>query len=334
MKNFNSCDLLRIPARVLAALALVLVTGAAQAQNYPQRPVRLIVPFAAGGITDAAGRFFAHFLSERLGQQVVVENRGGGGGTVGSALAARATPDGYTLLFSSVVTYGMTYGDAKRLTYNPEKDFVPVALVARGANVFVVHPSVKANTIKELVELARANPGKLHYCSPGVGSDPHIIGEMFKQRFNINIVHVPYKGGGAGVFDLVSGQLEMCVLGTSTSAPRVKAGQLRGLAVTSASRSPLMPGVPTMAEVGVSDFVFSVPLFLVLAPAATPAEAVARLTRETVAIVSQLPEFRNRLVEIGSEPVEPLTGEAFSRAVLGEAKRWREMAALAGLKEE
>jgi len=332
MKNFNSCDLLRIPARVLAALALVLVTCAAQAQNYPQRPVRLIVPFAAGGITDAAGRFFAHFLSERFGQQVVVENRGGGGGTVGSAVAARATPDGYTLLFSSVETYGMTYGDAKRLTYNPEKDFMPVALLARGANVFVVHPSVKATTIKELVELARTNPGKLHYCSPGVGSNPHIIGEMFKQRFNIDIVHVPYKGGGAGVVDLVSGQLQMCVLGTSTSAPRVKAGQLRGLAVTSAARSPLMPDLPTMAEVGVSDFVLG-PLFLVLAPAGTPAEAVARLTRDTVA-VSQMPEFRNRLVEIGSEPVEPLTGEAFSRAVLGEAKRWREMAALAGLKEE
>ena len=320
------------PARILAALALALAACAAQAQNYPQRPVRLIVPFAAGGITDSAGRFYAHYAGARLGQQMVIENRGGGGGTVGSAVAARATPDGYTLLFSSVETYGMTYADAKKLTYNPEKDFSPVALIARGANVFVVHPSVKANTLAELVALARANPGKLRYCSPGVGSNPHIIGEMFKNRFKIDIVHVAYKGGGAGVLDLISGQIEMCLLGTSTTAPRAKSGQLRAIAVTSGARSPLMPEVPTMAEAGVNDFVLG-PLFLLLAPAGTPADIVARLARESVA-VAQMPEFRNRLVEIGSEPVEPLTGEAFSRFVLAEAQRWREMAAIAGLKDE
>jgi tripartite-type tricarboxylate transporter receptor subunit TctC len=320
------------PARVLAALLLAFASFVAQAQNYPQRPVRLIVPFAAGGITDAAARFFAHYAGEKLGQSLIVENRGGGGGTVGSAVAARANPDGYTLLFSSVETYGMTYADQKKLTYSPEKDFTPIAVIARGANAFVVHPSVKATTIQELVALARANPGKLRYCSPGVGSNPHIIGEMFKKRFNLDIVHVPYKGGGAGVIDVVSGTIEMCVLGGSTAAPRVKAGQLRGLAVTSGSRSPLMPDVPTMAQAGVNDFVLG-PLFLLVAPAGTPADIVARLTRDTVA-VSQMPEFRNRLVEIGSEAVEPVTGDAFNRQVLGEAQRWREMAELAGLKDE
>lgn len=319
-------------ARILAGLLLALAACAAQAQNYPQRPVRLIVPFAAGGLTDATARFFAHYAGEKLGQSLIVENRGGGGGTIGSAVAARSTPDGYTLLFSSVETYGMTYADAKKLTYNPEKDFAPIAVIARGANTFVVHPSVKAATIQELIALARDNPGKLRFCSPGVGSNPHIIGEMFKKRFGLDIVHVPYKGGGAGVIDVVSGQIEMCVLGSSTAAPRVKAGQLRGLAVTSGSRSPLMPDVPTMAQAGVNDFVLG-PLFLLVAPAGTPADIVARLTRDTVA-VSRMPEFRSRLVEVGSEAVEAVTGDAFNRQVLGEAQRWREMAELAGVKDE
>ncbi len=330
MKSFDIRS--RAPARILASLILVLNVCAAQAQNYPQRPVRLILPFAAGGLMDTASRFFARSLSERLGQPVLVDNRAGGGGIVGSAAAARATPDGYTLLFSALVTYGSTYAEAKRLTYNPDKDFVPLALLARGVNVFAVHPSVKARTIKELVELARARPGMLRYCSAGVGSNPHIVGEVFRHRFNVDIMHVPYKGGGAGVVDLVSGQLEMCVLGTATAAQQVKAGQLRALAVTSASRSPLMPEVPTMAEVGVDGFVLG-PLFLFLAPAGTPADIVAQLTRETVA-VAQMPEIRNRLIENGYEPVEALTGDAFRRHVLAEAERWREMAAIAGVKGE
>ena len=321
-------------ARILRAIgALVLALGAvAHAQNYPQRPVKMIVPFAAGGITDAIGRFFAHYLGDRLGQQVVVENRGGGGGTVGSLMAARSGPDGYTLLFSSVETYGMTYADAKRLDYNPEKDFVPLSIVGRGANAFVVHPSVKATTLQELIELARSNPGRVRYCSPGVGSNPHIIGELFRHRFKLDITHVPYKGGGAGILDLLSGQIEMCISGTSTAAPRVRAGQLRALAVTSATRSPLMPDVPTMAQAGVGDFVLG-PIFGLWVPAGVTLDITARLTREAVA-VTQLPEFRSRLVEVGSEPVETLTGEAFGRFMLEEAKRWRANAALGGMKDE
>ena len=320
------------PIQRLALAVLLLTVNVCGAQSYPQRPVRMIVPFAAGGLMDTASRFFARSLGERLGQQIIVENRAGGGGIVGSATAARSTPDGYTLLFSALVTYGSTYGEVKRLTYNPDRDFVPVALLARGVNVFAVHPSVKATTIKELVALARAKPGTLRYCSAGIGSNPHITGEMFKHRLNVDIVHVPYKGGGAGVIDVVSGQVEMCVLGTSTAAQQVKAGQLRALAVTSASRSPLMPDVPTMAEAGVDDFVLG-PLFLFLAPAGTPGDVVARLTRETIA-VAQTAEFRNRLIENGYEPVEPLTGDAFRRYVLAEAERWRQMAAIAGVKDE
>jgi tripartite-type tricarboxylate transporter receptor subunit TctC len=309
-------------ARVLAALALLAC--AAHAQTYPQRPVKLVVPFAAGGTTDAVGRLLAHSLGERLGQQVVVENRGGGGGTLGSEAAARSTADGYTLLLASAETFGLTDADAKRLNYNPDKDLVPVAMVARAPNVFVVNPAVKAATLQELIELARANPGKLRYGSPGIGTNVHIIGEMFKRRFDLDMPHVPYKGGGAAINDVLGG--------LATAAPRARAGQLRALAVTGAKRTPLMPDVPTMAEAGVNDFVLG-PLFGVLAPAGTPRDALGRLERDVVATV-QAPDFKQRLVDVGAEEVEPLTGEAFGRYIRAEAQRWREMAALAGMKGE
>jgi tripartite-type tricarboxylate transporter receptor subunit TctC len=322
---------MKIAWRAAAAL-LTLLVCASQAQNYPQRPVRLIVPFAAGGTTDALGRFLAQPLTERLGQQVVVENRGGGGGIVGSEVAARAQPDGYALLLGSAESFGMTYGIAKRLGYNPEKDLVPVMMIARAPNAFVVHPSLKAHTLKELVGLARAHPGKLHFGSPGVGSNPHLIGELFKNRFKLDLVHVPYKGGGASIIDLMAGQIETLVTGLNTVAPRHKAGRARAIAMTGSARSALLPEVPTMAEAGVEDFVLGA-LFGVFAPAGTPAEAIARLTKELGAI-SRAEDFRRRLVEIGQEATEPLTGEAFGRYMLTEVKRWRELAELAGVKDD
>jgi tripartite-type tricarboxylate transporter receptor subunit TctC len=321
-----------IVVRMITVPLLMLAFSAAQGENYPQRPVKMIVPFAAGGVTDSVGRVVAHYLGERLGQQVVVENRGGGGGTVGSEAAARSTPDGYTLLFGSAESFGLTYPDAKRLNYDPEKDLTPVAMIARAPNVFVVHPTVKAATIKELVELARANPGKLRYGSPGVGSNGHIIGEMFKDRFHIDMIHVPYKGGGAGINDVVSGQIELLIAGSATAAPRIRSGQVRGLAVTGAARLPIIPNVPTMDEAGVSDFVLG-PLFCVFAPAGTPPEVIARLEREIVALVGS-PEFKQRLIDLGAEEVEPLTGAAFGHYIRAEVQRWREMAVPAGFKKE
>ena len=314
------------------AVALLCMVGLVQAQGYPQRPVRMIVPFAAGGTTDSLGRVVAHFLGERLGQQVVVENRGGGGGTLGSELGARAAPDGYTLLLGSAEAFGMTHGILKRLAYNPEKDLVPVTMLARAPNTFAVHPSIRATTVKELVEFARANPGKLRFGSPGIGSNPHLIGELFRDRFKLDIQHVPYKGGGNSIIDLVSGQIEMLVTGVNTVASRHKAGQARVLAMTGSVRTPLMPEVPTMAEVGVNDFVLGA-LFGVFVPAGTPADVVGRLSRELLAI-SQMPDFRKRLVDIGQEVTEPLTGEAFGRYMSAEAQRWRELAQMAGVKDE
>src|SRR5947208_6900799 len=309
---------------------LLLFCSGAGAQTYPNRPIRMIVPFAAGGTTDALGRVLAFFMSERLGQQVVVENRPGGGGTLGPEVAARSTPDGYTLLLGSAEAYGMTEGMRKRLAYNPERDLVPVAMVARSPNIFIVHPSVPVKSIPELVEYAKKH--NLRYGSPGVGSNPHLIGELFAHRFKLDMTHVPYKGGGAGIADVVSGQIEMLITGIATSVGRIKAGQVRPLAMTGGARSPLVPEVPTMAEAGVDDFVLGA-LFGVFTPAAAPNEVIERLSRELPAI-SRNPEFSKRLIDIGQELTEPLLGEGFGRSIRAEAARWRELSTMAGVKEE
>jgi tripartite-type tricarboxylate transporter receptor subunit TctC len=311
---------------------LALLALSAQGQSYPQRPIRMIVPFAAGGTTDALGRVLAVFMSERLGQQVVVENRPGGGGTLGPEVAARSQPDGHTLLLGSAEAFGMTEGMRQRLAYNPERDLVPVAMVARSPNIFIVHPTLPIASIAELIQYAKNNPGKIHYGSPGVGSNPHLIGELFAHRFKLDMTHVPYKGGGAGIADVVSGQIEMLITGIATSVGRIKAGQVRALVMTGGARSPLLPEVPTMADAGVDDFVLGA-LFGVFTPAASPNEVIDRLSRELPAI-SRNPEFSRRLIDIGQELTEPLLGEAFGRAIRDEAARWRELSTMAGVKEE
>src|SRR6266513_127381 len=294
-------DLGQMKKLLFAFLALSALS--AEGQNYPQRPVRMIVPFAAGGTTDALGRVLAVFLSERLGQQVVVENRPGGGGTLGAEVAAR-----------------------------PERDLVPVAMVARAPNILIVHPSVPVTTLAQLIQFSRSNPGKIRYGSPGIGSNPHLIGELFASRFKLDMIHVPYKGGGAGIADVQSGQIEMLITGIATASGRVKAGQVRALAVTGAMRTALMPEVPTLAELVGSDFVLGA-LFGVFVPVNTPHEAIGRLSRELPAI-SRDPDFSRRLVDIGQELTEPLLGEAFGRAIRDEAARWRELSTMAGVKED
>jgi tripartite-type tricarboxylate transporter receptor subunit TctC len=301
-------------------------------QSYPNRAVRMIVPFAPGGTTDGLGRVMAVYLSERLGQQVIVENRPGGGGTIGAEVGARASPDGYTILLGSAEAFGMTDAMRKRLAYSPERDLVPVTMMARSPNVFIVHPSLNVNTLKELIEHARQNPGKIRYGSPGIGSNPHLIGEVFASRAGVQLTHVPYKGGGAGIADVVSGQIEMLVTGVVTSSARVKAGQVKPLVITGSARTPLMPEVPTMAEAGMQDFVLGA-LFGVFVPAGTPAEAVERLGRE-LPQVSAGAEYRRRIVDIGQEVTEPLAGEVFGRVIRAEAARWRELANMAGVRDE
>ena len=311
---------------------LLFISFAVYGQGYPQRAIRIIVPFAAGGTTDALGRVLALSMSERLGQQVVVENRPGAGGTLGPEVAARAAPDGYTLLLGSAEAFGMTESMRKRLAYNPERDLVPVAMVARSPNIFIVHPSVPVRSIAGLIEFSKSNPGKIRYGSPGIGSNPHLIGELFAYRFKLDMTHVPYKGGGAGIADVVSGQIEMLITGIATSVGRIKAGQVRALAMTGGARTPLLPDVPTMAEAGADDFVLGA-LFGIFAPLHAPNEVIERLSRE-LPVISRNPEFRKRLIDIGQEVTEPLLGEAFGRTIRAEAARWRELANLAGVKDE
>jgi tripartite-type tricarboxylate transporter receptor subunit TctC len=316
----------------IAFIVFALLAFTAHGQGYPQRPIRMIVPFAPGGTTDALGRVLAVFLGERLGQQVIVENRPGGGGVIGAEAGARATPDGYTILLGSAESFGMTDSIRKRLAYNPDKDLVPITMVARAPNVFIVHPSIPVTSVTELVQYSRTNPGKIRYGSPGIGSNPHLIGELFANRFKLDMVHVPYKGGGAGIADVISGQIEMLITGIATAVGRVKEGRVRAIVVTGGARTPLLPDVPTMAEAGADDFVLGA-LFGIFVPLHAPNEVIERLSREVPA-VSQNPDFRKRLVDIGQEVTEPLVGEAFGRAMRAEAARWRELANLAGVKDE
>jgi tripartite-type tricarboxylate transporter receptor subunit TctC len=318
--------------RFALLFALLLLPGLSCAQAYPQKALKMIVPFAPGGTTDALGRVLALYLGDRLGPQVIVENRPGGGGTIGAEAGARAAPDGYTLLLGSAESFGMTEAMRKRLPYNPERDLAPVIMVARAPNVFIVHPSLPVAGLGELVEYARNNPGKIRYGSPGVGSNPHLIGELFSHRLGIQLTHVPYKGGGAGIADVVSGQIEMLITGVVTAAGRLRSGQVRPIVITAAARTPLMPTVPTMGEAGVSDFVLGA-LFGVFVPAQTPGNVIERLQRELPAI-SRNPDYRRRIVDIGQEVTEPLQGEAFGRVIRAEAARWRELAAKAGVKDE
>jgi tripartite-type tricarboxylate transporter receptor subunit TctC len=316
----------------LLLLICALAALPVHAQTYPNRPVRMIVPFAPGGTTDGLGRVLAVYLAERLGQQVVVENRPGGGGTLGAEVGARAAPDGYALLLGSAEAFGMTDAIRKRLPYSPERDLIPVTMMARSPNVFILHPAVQASNLRALISFAKNNPGKIRYGSPGVGSNPHLIGEVFAHRMGIQMTHVPYKGGGAGIADVVSGQIEMLITGVVTAAGRVKSGQVRPIVITGSARTPLMPDVPTMAEAGVSDFVLGA-LFGVFVPVNTPISVIERLQRELPA-VSQNPEYRKRIIDIGQEVTEPLQGEAFGQVIRQEAARWRELATMAGVKDE
>src|SRR6202047_4322520 len=261
-----------LTAPLLTALPIV----AAQADDYPNRPVKIIVPTPPGGPVDVIARITANYLQNALGKGFVVENRAGAGNTIGSKDAAEAAPDGYTLLYSSasgLVIAPLLHPDAG---YAPLKSFDPVALVGESSNILVVNPSVPANTVQELVAYAKANPGKVNFSSGGVGVLPHLIGEMFKARAGIDIVHVPYKGGGPSITDLVAGNVQMTFEGTAVLLPLIKAGRLRALAVTTPKRIPQLPDVPTMVESGYANFV-TVAWTGLLAPAHTPQPVIAKL---------------------------------------------------------
>ena len=314
-----------------ALLLALLVSQAALAQAWPNRPVRFLVPFAAGaGISDIMARLVGQHLSAGLGQPVVIENRAGAGGIAGTEAAAKAAPDGYTFLMTNVslVTSAYLYS---RLPYDPQKDFVPVTLVATSPLMLVVHPSVAARSVQELIALAKANPGRLNFGSGGVGSTPHLSVELFKSAAGIDAVHVPYKGGAPALNDLIGGQLSFMIENVPGTMPFVRGGKLRALAITSAQRSPLEPALPTMAESGVPGYevvgwqgLFSV--------AGTPADIVVRLQVE-VGKVLRLPEVRERLAALGAEPVGSTPGE-FGAFIRTEHTRWGRVIREKGIRSE
>jgi len=281
-------------------VALLALTAAAApvvfAQAYPSKPIRFIVPFAPGGGADISARAVASRLTERLGQQVVIDNRPGAGGNLGTELVARAAPDGYTLLWASS-GYGAN-PSLYKLSYDPVTGFEPVTLVTQQPFLFVVNPAVPAKTVKEFIAYAKANPGKLNYLSSGVGGIQHLAVELFKSLAGVDLVHIPYKGGSSGHTDLISNQVQMEFGTILSTLPLLKNGQVRLLAVTTATRSPVLPETPTLAEAGVPGYAVS-GWYAMFAPAKTPAAIVTKLNRETVAVL-QSPDVRQRFAADGS----------------------------------
>ena len=320
---------------VAAACALVLASGgvrpvqaaAADADKYPSRVVRMTVGFTAGGAVDVSARIVAQRLSETLGQQVIIENRPGADGIIASEFVAKAAPDGHTLAY---VSAGHTINPAFRRTmpYHAIKDFAPVSLIATGAQVLVVNPVVPARNVKELVALARAKPGQMNFASSGAGGPTHLAAELLKLMANINIVHVPYKGGGLAINDVIAGQVEMTFIGAPVALPHVKSGRLRLLAVTTAKRMSTLPDVPTVAESGYPGYDVNAS-YSVLAPAATPAAIVTRLSGE-LAKIANAPDIKERFLALGIEPVGS-TPEQLGAFMTTELNKWTKLAKTIGL---
>ncbi len=310
----------------LLALLLLTLAGLSQAQTWPTRPVKLVVPFAAGGTTSILGRAMADKLAPLLGQPVVVDNRPGAGGNVGMDAVAKSEPDGYTLLMGPI---GLAINPAlyNKMSFDPIKDLAPIGLYAGAPNILVVHPSVPAQSLKDLIALFKANPGKYNYASNGNGTSSHLAAEMLKSSAGVDIVHIPYKGGAPAMADLLAGQVTMLFDQMPAVMPQVKGGKVRALGVSSAQRSAAAPDVPSLAEAGLPGFDMTV-WFGLLAPARTPAAVVQRVNTE-MGKVLQDPEFRAFLAGLG---VTPMGGspEAFASFIQTETQRWAQVVKASG----
>jgi tripartite-type tricarboxylate transporter receptor subunit TctC len=318
-----------IPAALTALFAALLPAAAPAA--YPERPIRLMLPFPPGGPSDIVGRMIAQKLGESLGQQVVVDNRGGAAGTIACEIAKLAAPDGYTLLQATVGTMSINPGLYKNLPYDPLRDFAPISLMTETPYLLVVNPKVPANTVKELVALAKSQPGKINFASGGVGTGNHFSGELFKMLAGIDIVHIPYKGSGVGQNDVLSGQVQMMFINLLPALPFVNQGRLRGLGVTSAKRSAAAPQIPTIAESGFPNYQ-STSWHGIVAPAKTPAPIIQRLHGELVKITQQA-DVRQRMAGQGTDLIGS-TPEEFRKLIQAEAAKWAGVIKAAGIKPE
>ncbi|MBY0266827.1 MAG: tripartite tricarboxylate transporter substrate binding protein [Burkholderiales bacterium] len=312
-------------------IILALCPVATQAADpYPSRPIRMIVAYPPGGGTDQVGRVMAEQLTQTLGQQVVIDNRGGATGNIGTELAARAAPDGYTLLMGNVAPNAVNVSLFKKLGFDPVKDFAPVSLVAITPNILVAHPSVPVKTIKELIALAKAKPGALNFPSAGVGSSSHLAGELLKSLAGISMVHIPFKGGGPALVATIAGEVQIMFATMPAAMPHVKSGKVRPVAVTTTKRSQAMPELPTIAESGVKGY-DAATWYGLLAPAGTSKAIVDRLHGDTVKILAG--PTRQRLEAQGFEP-DGGTPAAFAAYIKSEITKWAKVIKDAGIPAE
>ncbi len=322
--------MVRLHSLLLKAAGFLLAfTAAAAAQDYPNRPVRLIIPFPPGGINDTVGRLVATQLSTRLGKQVVVDNRGGAGGTVGTELAANAPKDGYTLLVISLAHAVNPW--LYKLPYDPIKAFAPIAIVASAPNVIVVHPSLPVHSVTDLITLAKEKPGQLQYASAGVGSFMHLGGELFKLKAGVDLLNVPFKGAGPAMIDIVGGHTKVAFATTLTAPPYVRQGKLRALGIGAAKRNASLPEVPTVSEAGVPGYEVANWIGIV-APAGTPAAIVEKLSRE-IAAIQDLPEVQKQFANEGADVIR-MSPDAFGAFMQSEMAKWERVVKEGGIKAE
>ena len=329
MKNFLRDGFVAAAAAVAAVLAIA--PAVALAQTWPSKPIRVIVPFAAGGPADLLPRLIGPKLTEAWGVPVVVENKPGAGGNIGMELVAKSPPDGYTFVIGPTGNLVVNQHLFASLPYDPMKDLAPVTLVATFSNLLVVHPDVPAKTVAELIALAKAKPNSLSFGSPGTGSQPHLGGEYLKQLAGIDIVHVPYNGTAPALRDLLGGQIQFMFSQTSAALPQIQGGKLRALGVASPKRAPQLPDVPTIAESGLAGFE-AVSWYALLAPAGTPKDVVAKLQAE-IAKVLQMPDVREKLWAQGGEPVGN-TPEQLAALMRSESARYAEIVKRGNIKPE
>jgi len=318
------------PAALLAAV-LVIAVANATAQTYPARPVNLVVGFAPGGGTDTVARVMQRKLAEYLGQTIVVENRAGAGGTIAADVVARAAPDGYTILLATIAALAVAPHLNSKLPYKPLVDFAPISMATVSGNVLVVHPSVQAKTLAEYVKEANSNPKGIAYGTSGVGSAGHLAGELFRLTAKANLTHVPYKGGGPAMSDLLGGQIPSVFASATTATPQVKAGKLRALGSTGAKRSAALPDVPTIAEQGYPGYQ-ATNWYAYVAPAKTPKDIAARLNREIVKTLND-PETHAAILKQGEEPT-PSTPEELAQHMASEYATWGRVIREAGIPPE
>jgi tripartite-type tricarboxylate transporter receptor subunit TctC len=303
----------------VAAMALGLAADGAQAQTYPSKPIRMVVPFTPGGTTDILARTVGQKMGEAWGQPVVVDNRPGAGGNIGSELVAKSAPDGYTLLMGTISTHAINASLYKRLPFDPTRDFAPVSRVGTLPNILIVHPSVPVKSVKELIELAKSKPGDLNFASSGVGTSLHLSGELFNSMAGVKLVHVPYKGSSPALADLLGGQVKIMFDNLPSALPHVKAGKLKPLAVTGTRRASVLPEVPTVIESGLAGFEVT-SWFAVFAPAKTPKDIVTKLNGEIVKILNSA-DVQEKLTQIGVDAA-PTTPEELAAFAKAETEKW------------